>query len=352
VRSPISAWARLLREPRRFRFDAALRLVALRRRQPDPAEAARFRAAGHAAYPAAEIDEADAADTARPPRLSVGVIGLTGAAGTLPRLYTETLTSTLRNRSRAMADFLDLLAHRLVAAFAGAGFKYRLHRAAEQAAIESRADPVSDALLALTGYGTPNLAPRLAAGTSPLLHYSGIFAARPRSADRLGAMLSDWLGRPVEVEQFAGAWLALPPDQRSAMPVGRRPGQYNALGINAAIGVRAWDPQARIVLRIGPLDRASFESLLPDQPLLRRLVSLVRAYVGFEIGFAINPVLAGPEVPPLHLAGDAAPPARLGWNSWIPTPGPPRYGLIRPDAAEAVFEAEVVEAVEAAARGT
>jgi type VI secretion system protein ImpH len=42
-----------------------------------------------------------------------------------------------------------------------------------------------------------------------------------------------------------------------------------------------------------------FEALLPDHSGLQRLVSLIRAFLGFEIGFAVNPVLAGPAVPPL-----------------------------------------------------
>jgi type VI secretion system protein ImpH len=90
--------------------------------------------------------------------------------------------------------------------------------------------------------------------------------------------------------------------------------------------------------------------LLPDRPALQRLVSLVRAFLGFEIGFAVNPVLAGPEVPPLCLDPRADPPSRLGWNSWIPAPEGPPPGMRRPDAAEALFEAERIEAEEVAVR--
>ena len=106
--------------------------------------------------------------------------------------------------------------------------------------------------------------------------------------------------------------------------------------------MRAWDPQARIILRIGPLDLKGFQRLLPDRVALHRLVSLVRAYVGFELGFAINPVLAAREVPPLLLDATADPPPRLGWNTWIP--GRPAASPPRTDAADAVFEAEVIEA--------
>jgi type VI secretion system protein ImpH len=343
-----SPHARLLAEPRRFRFDAAVRILARDAETADPAEAARFRSAAGLAYPAAEVTAVSPPKDGRPPELATAAIGLTGAAGVLPRLYTETLTGTLRGGSHALHDFLDLLSHRVVAMFAGAAIKYRLARAAETAAWAGRPDEdrVAEALLAFTGFATPHLTPRFAAGTEPLLHYSGFFSARPRSAERLRALLSDWLGRPVDIVQFAGAWLALAPDQRTAMPHGRHPGTWNRLGVDAAIGVRAWDAQARVVVRIGPLDYRSFAALLPDSTGLQRLVSLIRAYLGFETGFAVNPVLMASEIPPLRLGSGPGPLARLGWNTWMPLSEPAVPGIKRRDADEAVFEAEIVEAEE------
>jgi type VI secretion system protein ImpH len=347
-----SAHAALIEEPRRFRFDAAIRILARARGTADPAEAARFRSVPGLAYPASEIVAVDAPANGHLPELVTPAIGLTGAAGVLPRMYTEVLTQTLRGRSRALHEFLDMLSDRIVAMFAGAGIKYRLNRTAETAASTGNRtdDKVTEALLAFTGFATPHLAPRLAVGVEPLLHYSGFFAGHPRSAERLQALVSDWLGRKVEIVQFAGAWLPLPPDQRSSLARGRHPGAFNRLGLDAAAGVRAWDPQARIILRIGPLDYRSFAALLPDHTGLQRLVSLVRAFLGYEIGFAVNPVLAGPEVPPLLLDRDADPAPRLGWNTWMPSPAPPVAGIPRRDADEAVFEAEIVEAEELSGR--
>jgi type VI secretion system protein ImpH len=347
-----SAHAALLAEPRRFRFDAAIRILARVSGTTDPAEAARFRSTPGFAYPAAEIVAVEPPANGHAPQLTTPAIGLTGAAGVLPRMYTEVLTQTLRGRSRALHEFLDMLSHRIVAMFAGAGIKYRLNRTAEAAAStgHQEGDRVAEALLAFTGFATPHLVPRLAVGVEPLLHYSGFFAGHPRSADRLQALVSDWLGRSVDIVQFAGAWLPLPPDQRSSLARGRHPGAFNRLGVDAAAGVRAWDPQARIILRIGPLDYQSFAALLPDHTGLQRLVSLVRAFLGYEIGFAVNPVLAGPEIPPLQLDRDADPAPRLGWNTWMPSPAPPVAGIQRRDADEAVFEAEIVEAEELAAR--
>jgi type VI secretion system protein ImpH len=352
MRALPSAYACLLAEPQRFRFDAAARVLARAARKKDLAEIVRFRTVPGLAYLPADIVTIKPGTGDRPLEVTAAVMGLTGASGVLPRPYTETLTRTLRNRSAALHDFVDMLSHRFVAFFARAGVKYCINLSAESAATARPAEPdqVAEALLAFTGYATPHLVSRLIVGANPLLHYAGLFAGRPRSAEKLAAMASDWLGRKVEILQFAGAWLFLAPDQQTALAAGRNTGAWNRLSVDAAIGVRSWDLQGRIILRIGPLDRAGFEELLPDRPVLQRLVSLVRAFLGFEIGFAVNPVLAGPEVPPLSLKAQADPPPRLGWNTWIPAPEGPPLGTRRPDAAEALFEAELIEAEERAGR--
>lgn len=351
--TPGSAFARLLREPQRFRFDAGVRLLQHAARTGDPAEGVQFRSVPGMAFPGSDITAVQAAEGGRAARMSTPVIGLTGATGTMPRYYTEILAQSLRNRSRAMHDFIDLLSTRMIAHFARAGTKYRMHRVVETHALSNPAmlpvagsaassgpiDPIAAILLSLSGYGTPHLRERLGAGVDPLLHYAGLFAAWPRSADRLESMMSDWLGRPVKVVQFAGAWLALPPDQRTRLPVGRRAGQFTRLGRDAAIGVRAWDLQARVVLRLGPLDIHAFSALLPDRRPLHRLVGLVRAFLGQETGFAVNPVLGRDAVPILQL-GVGEPGPRLGWTTWLPAHGFGRTG----DADEAMFEAEIVEA--------
>jgi type VI secretion system protein ImpH len=333
-----SALALLGSMPRRFRFDAAVRVLARARRTGDPAEAVRFRSPPGLVYPPSDVLEIRQRGETQP-EVTVGLMGLTGPSGVLPRYYTEIVTQTLRSGSAALRDFLDTLSHRFVAFFAGAGAKYRPARAADIASVHKTSDPITQALLALTGYGTTHLTDRLAAGSEPLSHYAGLFAMRPRSAERLGALVSDWLGMEVEVQEFAGAWLSLPPDQRTRLSAN---GAWCRLGVDAAAGIRAWDPQARIILRIGPLDLAGFQRLLPDRVALHRLVSLVRAYVGFELGFAINPVLAARQIPPLRLDATAEPPPRLGWNTWVP--GPKGGFTARGDAADAVFEAEVIEA--------
>ncbi|MBU6355214.1 MAG: type VI secretion system baseplate subunit TssG [Rhodospirillales bacterium] len=348
-RTPIGVLDRLTAEPWHFRFGAAVRLLWLASGRSDPGDAIRFTTPLSLGHPAAEIDEAEAPAPDEPRgRIATRLIGLLGASSPLPRWYTELVAGANRARSPATAAFFDLLSQRIISAFAVAGTKYRPHLAAEVArhtgaADHGSADPAERALLALTGYGSPDLVGRLTAGRGSILHYAGFFATWPRSASRLEAMLSDWLERPVEIIEFAGAWLRIGPDEQSRMPRGRLPGQFNRLGMDCAAGARAYDQQARFVIRIGPLSRAAFAALLPDQPLLRELVSLVRAYVGMEVDFAVNLVLDPADVPSLRLGGPDAP--RLSWTGWLPAPAAAMSGGRKAD--QAMFAAGSIEALPA-----
>jgi type VI secretion system protein ImpH len=306
----------------------------LSRRTPDPTEAARFRSNPDLGFPTAEISAVTEPEGDRKPRMTVSLIGLIGAAGALPRLYGELAAASLRQGAAGLLDFIDMLSQRMIGCFAHAGIKYRLARSTARTALTSppALEPIATTLLALSGHGLPGVVERLPSGPEPLLHYSGLFAMRPRSAERLTALVSDWLGCRVEVLQFAGNWLSLPVDQRTALAINPASQGLNRLGIDAVIGVRAWDTQASIVIRIGPLDRAGFGALLPGRIAHIRLVSIVQAFLGLEVAFAINPVLSRDAASPLTLSEVAQP--RLGWNSWIATPGRPAAS----DATDAVFE--------------
>ncbi len=340
-----SALEALTKTPERFKFDAAVRILLAASPETEDEDRLRFTAAPSLAQPTAEVTSAQAPVSGDRARLVTPLIGLTGASGVMPRWYTELVAQSVRAKSRAIADFFDLLAQRLMTAFAQAGAKYRLHRSAETARYAGAEEPVGASLLALTGYATAHLSERLAAGGPDLLrHYSGFFSSRPRSTDRLQSMVSDYLGRKVEIIEFAGAWLTVPPDGQSRMPKGRVAGSFNALGVNCAIGTRAWDQQARFIVRVGPLKRTEFEALLPDRQGLKELVSLIRAYVGWECDFAINLLLSVEEIPSLQMAGGNAQNApRLGWTCWMPSSTSKLTGRAYVD--EAMFGATLVESM-------
>jgi type VI secretion system protein ImpH len=61
------------------------------------------------------------------------------------------------------------------------------------------------------------------------------------------------------------------------------------------------------------MSRAAFERFLPGNTALAQLAAIVRGYIGFELKWDLQLVLARAEVPGARLGAAA----RLGWTSWL-----------------------------------
>lgn len=241
-------------------------------------------------------------------------LGLTGPLGVLPQVFSELVIRADRMRNRSVSAFQDLFVHRLASLFVRAAGKYR-HPVLVQADQARAGDPVSSAMLALAGFGTPHLRGRTSAPDAALLYFAGLLAARNRSAAGLAAMLEDDLGCPVQLIQFQERWVPVPATEQTGLSGPGQPAQYNRLGVDSFAGARVRDAQGTFRIRIGPVDYAGFRSLMPEGALLRRVVDLVRLYADPALGFDVQVILRREDVPQLQMApGDAAP--RLGWNSW------------------------------------
>ena len=304
-----SPLATLAAHPARFDLDQAAFVIARGR----DAVTLPFASVPRLGLPLAEVTAADPATGA----LTTPLFGLIGPGGTLPRHYTATTGAELRRRSHALHAFLDMLARRFTGMWVRAGAKYRPTR-----------DPIPTerALDAAIGMGTPGLQGRIAVPAPSLRYHAGHLAARTRSAERLRAMLAEEAGAEVEIVEFAGGWLRLPPAEQSRIGV-----VHGRLGVDAAVGAQVWDSQARFIIRLGPLGAADFERLLPGRPLFERLCGLTRLFVGPEQDFALNPILAADAVPAARVGAAGG---RLGLTAWMGQPSPRRRpaadALLRP----------------------
>ncbi len=253
-------------------------------------------------------------------------LGLTGPLGVLPQAYSELVARADRLRNRAVSAFLDLFNHRLTSLFLRAAEKYRLGLLVQRSVTPPPGtgtpagigtDPVSRAMLAVSGFGTPHLAGRMAIADEVILYYAGLFGARTRPVVALESMLADYLGLPVRVEQFSGRWLPIDPAEQTALPIGGSAAPYTRLGVDAMAGGKVWDPQAAFRIVVGPVGRQDLLALMPGRPSLHRLADLVRSYAGPDLAFDVQVILRREDVPELQLGpGEGAGAAQLGWNTW------------------------------------
>src|SRR3546814_5626463 len=98
------------------------------------------------------------------------------------------------------------------------------------------------------------------------------------------------LGAAVRAQGCFGSWQHIP--RRDRTRLGR---SAHALGGGCVLGSRYWDRQTTLQLRIGPLDRKRFQTLLPSGALLADVVELTR----FLTGLALRSEEHTPELQPL-----------------------------------------------------
>lgn len=240
------------------------------------------------------------------PRLNVFFFGLFGPNGPLPLHLTEYARDRLHNYDDStFARFADLFHHRLLALF------YRAWSSNQPAVSYDRPeqDQFADYLGAVFGLGSPALRHRDAAPDLAKLYYAGLLAGPTHHADGLRAMLADYFGLPVTIEQFVGHWLNLSEDNMTRL--GESPAT-SALGVTAVIGSRVWDCQHKFRIVVGPLHYVDYQRMLPGGDSLARLVALVRNYIDDGLSWDLQLILKKEDVPALQL-GQAG---QLGWTTW------------------------------------
>ena len=323
--APDARLERMLREePTAFSFFQAVRTLSRLRatRAPvggwaDPStEVVRFSASTALGFPASEIQTLtipeENGNGEAPARMTVNFLGLTGPQGVLPHLYTEQAAARARARDTALRDFLDLFNHRVLSLF------YRAWKSHQPAVLQEERgdDRLHDHLLDLAGLGTEGLHNRLPVGDSALAFYAGLLSLRARPADGLARLVSDYFDVPATIEQFVGEWRRV--DARGQCTLDGE-GDAGRLGFGV-LGNAAWDAQARVRLRLGPLSRAQYDAFLPGGDAHEALCALVRLYAAEEVGVDAQLVLARGEVPPCVLgppARDGPAPPRLGRGTWL-----------------------------------
>jgi type VI secretion system protein ImpH len=324
--SGASARDRLFAAGSSFNFYQAVRILTIL----DPEEATSsahdavpvlFRSRMGFDFPGSDIqDIAPASDNQHLPEMLVNFIGLGGAHGPLPAVYTEQL---LRQGDSALRDFLDIFNRRLIL------LVYRVHQMhhPELTPTSPEQGLAANHLYAFFGLGRdPDSSGRnrLALPDRALLDYSGLLAHRPHSAVGLERLLSDYFQVEVRVDQFAGAWHQLSEDQWTRL--GARGGRNQRLGDGAILGKRVWDQHAGVTIGLGPVNLDTFKTFLPKGAAYKPLCDLARFYLGEEFDFSFKLLLDSDQTPWAAIAGAAG--ARpdvsaleLGRVAWLKNAG-------------------------------
>jgi type VI secretion system protein ImpH len=258
-------------------------------------------------FPAGALSALRRSAVGGPPRLEVSFLGLTGPNGPLPLHLTEYARDRLRNSGDAtFARFLDIFNHRMLLLF------YRAWADAQPTVSSDR--PESDRFVgyvgALAGIGLAGLRGRDLFPDRAKLFFTGRLGCLTSNPEGLRAMISEHFGMTTAIEEFVGAWLDLPDEDR--WYPGGKAAEGKRLGLTTIVGTRTWQRQTKFRVVLGPLNRGQFRSMLPEGKGLRRLNALVQNYVGDEVDWDLRLILDERTDQPMRLSG-----TRLGWDAWL-----------------------------------
>jgi len=240
-------------------------------------------------------------------RLMVSFMGLLGPQGPLPLHISEYVYDRKHNYADpTLARFLDIFNHRMISLF------YRAWACNRQTVSYDRPaeDRFSAYIGSLIGIGRESLRERDEVPDLAKLHYSGMLACQTRHAQGLRAILEDYFGIPIAIEEFVGQWITLPAAYRCRLG---ESADSATIGLNAMIGSQVWDCQQKFRIQIGPLGLKDYYRMLPRETSYATLRDWVRNYVGDGLSWELQLILKAAEVPATQLGQSG----RLGWTTWL-----------------------------------
>jgi len=245
----------------------------------------------------------------RPPVVYSRHFGLFGPNGPLPLCLTAYARERIMHHGDVtFVEFCNVFHHRL------ASFFFRSWANGQKTVDFDRPQRRCwpEYIGSLVGLGMVSLRGRDHVPDNAKLYLSSRLVSQNRTAEGLEAIVQEFFGVPTEVHPFVGKWLRLPPD--SVCQLGDSPAT-GSLGATLIAGSKIWNCQMHFRLRLGPMKLADLERFLPTGEAFQRLRDWIRLYLGEELSWDAQLVLAREEVPAVQLGQGG----RLGWTTWLKT---------------------------------
>ena len=233
----------------------------------------------------------------------VNFIGIAGAQGPLPTVYTEMILRRQKLDDRVLEDFLDIFNHRLLSLF------FKIYQKALPTLSPQRAEStfLGKTLLSLSGVSAIKSFPE---EKQHFFSLTQIFWKRPRTPHGLSQMIKLYFGLDNVVRSFVGRFYEVPLSKQTCL----KRNANTCLGHTFVLGKRAFCAADGFLLNLIFQDKESFLSFLPGRQKHLGLVRVVRLYLGQGLSFFLSLKLKGNKVFRLNYKKA---PLLLGWTTWL-----------------------------------
>ncbi|WP_392563391.1 type VI secretion system baseplate subunit TssG [Orbus wheelerorum] len=234
----------------------------------------------------------------RPVTVRTRFLGLYGVDSVLPPILLDDIVKR-KDGYEAMVDFLDIFNHRIITQF----YRIWLKHHYPASFMRGGTDPVSQCLLGLTGLGIKGTSEQIGTPVSRFLALLGLVTQHTRTAEGIVGVIKVLVPNcDVEVDEFYPV--------RMNVPQPAKLGQGGiTLGNSAILGKQFLECNQTVLVKIKPRDNTLIDKLLPDGELHNDIMTLLRAYLGYQVDAQLDLHLAARFLPKTQLSSKGA---RLG----------------------------------------
>lgn len=259
------------------------------------------------AFPASDVRRVEVATCkggSKHIRITATFMGLYGVDASLPPHFHEGIERGDES-AKALQDFLDIFNHRIYVLLYKAWRKYRpsFHPTPPgdipDPTATARNGLGRDTRRFLSLAGLRSLPKLRATPVNPveLACFAGRLRACARNAEGLAALIRSQLGAiDIAILENIPRWVRIP--VRASL--GGRKGIR--LGMDAAIGKRIYDRSGKFRIRIGPVNLATFRSLMPGAENARKIAWLVQLYGPDHLDYDVEVTLGSDSTNPAGLS--------------------------------------------------
>jgi type VI secretion system protein ImpH len=265
----------------------------------------RLRSSPRLDYPTSDVDSLDLTNDGTVLTITVRFLGMLGAVGALPEVYSELSADRIARGDAALHEFLDIFVRRFLQTLYDAWRRIHAITQFEDERAHHGRNRYREFISVLLGHYVKD-------SQHILLGHAALLSRKPVSSSALESVLTALTNAAVSIKQFVGQWHILPSDRRLTLASAK---QNSALGEGTVLGDAVWQPNKGAVIRVGPLRLEHFLLLLPGTAMFDEIRSVVRFSADPSLGFQVELILSAADAFPVTLGDDRR--NRLGMVTWL-----------------------------------
>jgi type VI secretion system protein ImpH len=238
--------------------------------------------------------------------ITTNFLGLFGANGPMPQIFTEYIYQQIRNNKNiALAEFFDMFHHRMISFFYKSWALSRQQLSYEKGGGK---DHFKGYFRSLIGHNYTQNNPKSSLSEDAILYYSGHFLNNTGTVEKLVSVISSYFNVEVKIEEYIKNRINIESDKKFNLGKSKSSG---LLGDNIILGAITFECSCKFRLILGPMNLKTYLKLLPGSNGFKQLIEWIKYFAPPHLKYDIKFILKENDAPKMRNG------LQLGYSTWL-----------------------------------